>query len=64
MVEVGSKPFSDFIAKRHIVDAADLAVTFARGISHDTSNLSAKKKQLEGYLAEGGHKTRFLNFRA
>ena len=39
LVETGAKSFSNFLGERHAMDAADLTVTFVRGISHETSNL-------------------------
>jgi hypothetical protein len=39
LVQTRAKPFTDFLAKRHAVDAADLTVIFVRGVSHEASNL-------------------------
>jgi hypothetical protein len=33
-VQTVAKPFTNFLALRHMMDAVDLAVAFARGISH------------------------------
>jgi hypothetical protein len=34
-IQTGAKSFTNFLADRHTVDAADLTITFVRGISHD-----------------------------
>jgi hypothetical protein len=38
-----AKPFTDFLAKRHVVDAADPTDTVVRGISHEASDLFGGK---------------------
>jgi hypothetical protein len=34
-VEIGAKPFCDFLAERHAMDAADPTVALVRGVGHE-----------------------------
>lgn len=57
------KSFTDFLADRHVMKAADLDATLFCGISHEESNMSVKEMDETGpALSAGGHKTGFLDF--
>lgn len=49
-IEIDAKPLTDFLAERRVMGAADLDVASVRGISHEKSNGSGKRKNWErGY---------------
>jgi hypothetical protein len=57
------KPFTDFLADRHVVETADLGVTSLCGISHEESNRSVTEtNETVPALSAGGHKTGFQDF--
>jgi len=57
------KPLTDFLADRHVMDAADLDVTSLRGISHEESNRSVTEtNETVPALSAGGNKTGFQDF--
>jgi hypothetical protein len=35
LIQAGAKPFTNFLAERRVMDAANLTVTFVRRISHE-----------------------------
>jgi hypothetical protein len=41
LAQTDDKPFTDFLAERRVMDAADLNVTLVRGINHEISDLLA-----------------------
>jgi len=56
-IQTDAKPFTDFLAERHVMGAADLNVALLRGISHEKSNRLAT--EAGEALSAGAHKTRF-----
>jgi hypothetical protein len=55
------KPFTDFLADRHVMKAADLDATLLCGISHEESNMK-ETDEAGPALSAGGHKTGFQDF--
>jgi len=49
--------FADFLADRHVLEAADLDVALLCGTSHEVS-------ETDPLLSAGGHKTGFQDFRS
>lgn len=57
------KPFTDFLADRNVMEAADLNITLLRGIIHGKPNRSVRETEEIGpALSAGGHKTSFQDF--
>ena len=55
--------FTDFLADRHVMEAADLDVALLCGMRHEVSNTSARETDETGpALSAGGHKTGFQDF--
>jgi hypothetical protein len=64
LIHRSSKPFTNFLADRRAMNAADLDATFVRRIGHEKSNLERSRTEIGERLAARGYKTGFQNFRA
>jgi len=45
LIQAGAKPFTNFLAKRRVMDAANLIVTFVRRISHENPIYEQGKRE-------------------
>ena len=55
--------FTNFLADRHVLEAADLDVALLCGMGHEVSDTSARETDEMGpALSAGGHKTGFQDF--
>ena len=62
LVQTHAKPFTDFLADRCAMEAADLSVSLGSGVGHE--NPIVRESAEEKYLPTGSHKTGFPDISA